>query len=68
MDTHSVLMNNKYTPEQKVYLIAHILGDKVDDDLRYAILDLKEKYYMECAAARQDYDLQNLENAMFRDK
>lgn len=48
MNTNKILLDNTKTPEEKVYLIAKAIKDSgrsIDDDLWYAILDLKDKNF-----------------------
>ena len=48
MNTNKILLDNSITPEEKVYLIAKAIKDSgrsIDDDLWYAILDLKDKNF-----------------------
>lgn len=48
MNTNKILLDNSKTPEEKVYLIAKVIKDSgrsIDDDLWYAILDLKDKSF-----------------------
>ena len=48
MDTNKILLDNTKTPEEKVYIIAKSIKDSgrsIDDDLWYAILDLKDKNF-----------------------
>ena len=48
MNTNKILLDNSKTPEEKVYLIAKAIkysGRSINDDLWYAILDLKDKNF-----------------------
>lgn len=48
MNTNKILLDNTKTPEEKVYLIAKAIKDSgrsIDEDLWYAILDLKDNNF-----------------------